>query len=52
MKKIKHFWMWQRKECSCGNRDKVIFKGMWLCVNKINEELKDQDYKLIKKVIK
>lgn len=48
MKLLRHFWQSEREVCDCGCRERIYVKG-WVCLNKLNEMLNEQGYKVVKK---
>jgi len=45
---LRHYWNSSKKQCDCGNKERVIVKGQWVCINKLNEELNKQGFRLQK----
>jgi len=45
---MRHYWITSKKFCDCGCRERVFVRD-WICLNKLNEMLSDQGYKVVKK---
>ena len=45
--KLRHYWNGTRKECDCGCTERVFIYN-WYCVDKLDDLLKRQGFKIVK----